>query len=166
MELSYIAGFLDGDGSIYAQIVKRSDYQLRFQLRVSVSFFQKTTRHWFLIQLKNQLRYGSLRKNPSSGMSDYTIVGNEAVKHCLEGLLPYLKMKKRQATLLLQIIEQSQKKQEPEAFLTLCQLADQVSRLNDSKVTKTRKITSDTVRSLFLELDFLSVPVETLSSKK
>jgi hypothetical protein len=45
MELSYIAGFLDGDGSIYAQIVKRSDYQLRFQLRVSVSFFQKTTRH-------------------------------------------------------------------------------------------------------------------------
>ena len=94
MELSYIAGFLDGDGSIYAQIVKRSDYQLRFQLRVSVSFFQKTTRHWFLIQLKNQLRYGSLRKNPSSGMSDYTIVGNEAVKHCLEGLLPYLKMKK------------------------------------------------------------------------
>jgi hypothetical protein len=95
-------------------------------------------------------------------MSDYTIVGNEAVKHCLEGLLPYLKMKKRQATLLLQIIEQSQKKQEPEAFLTLCQLADQVSRLN----SKTRKITSDTVRSLFLELDFLSVPVETLSSKK
>ena len=45
MELSYIAGFLDGDGSIYAQIVKRSDYQLRFQLRVSVSFFQNTTRH-------------------------------------------------------------------------------------------------------------------------
>eukprot|EP01043_Picozoa_sp_COSAG02_P122729 COSAG02_NODE_59659_length_273_cov_1.247126_1_plen_28_part_01 len=28
MELSYIAGFLDGDGSIYAQIVKRPDYRL------------------------------------------------------------------------------------------------------------------------------------------
>ena len=33
MELSYIAGFLDGDGSIYAQIVKRPDYRLRFQIR-------------------------------------------------------------------------------------------------------------------------------------
>ena len=45
MELSYIAGFLDGDGSIFAQMVKRDDYKLGFQIRVSISFFQKTTRH-------------------------------------------------------------------------------------------------------------------------
>ena len=41
----YIAGFLDGDGCINAQIVKRSDYKLKFQIRVYVSFFQKT-KHW------------------------------------------------------------------------------------------------------------------------
>jgi len=79
VELSYIAGFLDGDGSIYAQIVKRSDYRLKFQIRVSITFYQKTTRHWFLIQLKNQLQYGTLRKNKTNGMSDYTIVGEDAV---------------------------------------------------------------------------------------
>ena len=45
IERSYITGFLDGDGSIYAQIVKRSDYRLKFQIRVSISFYQKTTRH-------------------------------------------------------------------------------------------------------------------------
>lgn len=94
-------------------------------------------------------------------MSDYTVVGEEAVKHCLEALRPHLKIKKRQATLLLQIIQQSQKNEEPEAFLTRCKLADQVSRLNDSKISKRRKITSETVRSLFLELNLLSVPVET-----
>jgi len=160
LELSYIAGFLDGDGSIYAQIIKRSDYRLGFQIRVSITFYQKTTQHWFLIQLKNQLRYGSLRKNKSNGMSDYTIVGEESVKYCLEALLPSLRLKKRQATLLLQIIEQSQKEEEPEAFLTRCELVDQVSRLNDSK---RRKMTSETVRSLFLELNLLSVPVETQS---
>ncbi len=160
MELSYIAGFLDGDGSIYAQIIKRPDYRLRFQIRVCIGFYQKTTRHWFLIQLINQLQYGSLRKNPDNGMSDYTIVGEEAVKHCLEALRPHLKIKKRQAALLLQIIEQSQKKEEPDAFLTRCELVDQVSRFND---TKNRKITSNTVRSLFLELNLLSVPVETQS---
>jgi len=157
-ELSYIAGFLDGDGSIYAQIVRRPDYRMKFQLRVSISFTQKTRRHWFLIQLKNQLHYGALRKNKETGMSDYTIVGEEAVKHCLEVLRPYLKMKRRQATLLLQIIEQSQKGEGPEAFLRRCELADQISRLNDSK---NRKITSDTVRSLFLELNLMDVPVET-----
>ena len=111
-----------------------------------------------MIQLKNQLQYGSLRKNPANGISDYTIVGNEAVEHCLEALRPYLRIKKRQATLLLQIIKQSQKKEEPEAFLTRCKLVDQVSRLNDSKG---RKITSDTVRSSLLELNLLRVPVET-----
>ena len=93
-------------------------------------------------------------------MSDYTIVGEEAVKHCLEALRPYLRVKKRQAALLLQIIEQSQKKEEPDAFLMRCELVDQVARFND---TKNRKITSNTVRSLFLELDLLSVPVETQS---
>jgi len=96
-------------------------------------------------------------------MSDYTIVGEEAVKHCLEALRPHLKMKKRQATLLLQIIEQSQKEEEPEAFLTRCELVDQVSRFNDAKLANQRKITSETVRSLFLVLDLLSVPVETQS---
>ena len=40
IELS-IAGFLDGDGSIYAQIVKRYDYRLKFQIRVSITH-QKT----------------------------------------------------------------------------------------------------------------------------
>ena len=91
-------------------------------------------------------------------MSNYTIVGEDAVKHCLEALLPSLRLKKRQATLLLQIIEQSRKEEGPEAFLTRCKLVDQVSRLNDSK---RRKMTSETVRSLFLELNLLSVPVET-----
>lgn len=162
VELSYIAGFLDGDGSIDAQIVKRPDYRLGFQIRVRIGFSQKTTRHWFLIQLSNQLQYGSLRKNPENGMSDYTIVGEEAVKHCLEALRPHLKIKKRQAALLLQIIEQSQKKEEPGAFLTRCELVDRLARFND---TKNRKITSTTVRSLFLELNLLSVPVETQSGE-
>ena len=44
-ELAYVAGFLDGDGSICARIVKRPEYRLQFEIRVSLSFFQKTTRH-------------------------------------------------------------------------------------------------------------------------
>ena len=47
---AYIAGFLDGDGCINAQIVKRPDYKLHFQIRVTLTFFQKTKRHWILLQ--------------------------------------------------------------------------------------------------------------------
>ena len=45
IELAYIAGFLDGDGSIYAQIVKGDDYKYGFRIRISIAFFQKTTKH-------------------------------------------------------------------------------------------------------------------------
>ncbi len=46
-----LAGFLDGDGCINAQIIKRSGYRLGFQIRVSITFFQSTKRHWFLMEL-------------------------------------------------------------------------------------------------------------------
>ncbi len=35
---AYIAGFLDGDGSIMAQLVFRKDYRLGYQIRVSIVF--------------------------------------------------------------------------------------------------------------------------------
>ena len=41
----YVAGFSDGDGSINAQIVPRADYSLKFQIRFTITFFQKTSRH-------------------------------------------------------------------------------------------------------------------------
>lgn len=44
-ELNYIAGFIDGDGCILAQIVARKDYKFKFQIRVSIIMYQKTTRH-------------------------------------------------------------------------------------------------------------------------
>ena len=107
-----------------------------------------------MLQLKKQLHYGTLRKNPD-GISEYTIVGEDAVKHCLEVLRPNLRLQRRQATLLLQIIEQSHKNEKPKAFLRRCKLVDEVFRLNDSKVSKKRKITSETVRLKFLELGYL-----------
>jgi intein-encoded DNA endonuclease-like protein len=45
LELAYIAGFLDGDGSIIAQIVKDKSAKYNFTVRVSLSFYQKKKRH-------------------------------------------------------------------------------------------------------------------------
>jgi hypothetical protein len=52
-DIIYIAGFLDGDGSIIAQNVRRLDYKLGFQIRVTVQFTQKTCRHNFLENLQS-----------------------------------------------------------------------------------------------------------------
>nr|YP_009367457.1 putative LAGLIDADG homing endonuclease [Sarcinofilum mucosum]YP_009367482.1 putative LAGLIDADG homing endonuclease [Sarcinofilum mucosum]AAG61152.1 putative site-specific DNA endonuclease [Sarcinofilum mucosum]ARK14450.1 putative LAGLIDADG homing endonuclease [Sarcinofilum mucosum]ARK14452.1 putative LAGLIDADG homing endonuclease [Sarcinofilum mucosum] len=143
-ELCYLAGFLDGDGCINAQIVRRSDYKLKFQIRVSITFFQKTNRHWFLIWLDKKLDCGTLRKRPDK-MSEYAIIGIASVRNILLLFKPYLKLKKRQAILLLKVIEKMPSTQnDPQAFFKLCEQVDQFSEFNDSKK---RKLTSQVVRS-------------------
>jgi hypothetical protein len=39
-DLAYIAGLLDGDGSIFSQIIEDVDYKYGFNVRVSIAFFQ------------------------------------------------------------------------------------------------------------------------------
>lgn len=46
--LIYLAGFLDGDGSILAQIIYRKDYVNSFGIRLSVNFHQDKRKGWFL----------------------------------------------------------------------------------------------------------------------
>lgn len=155
---AYIAGFLDGDGCINAQIVRRPDYKLHFQIRVTLTFFQKTKRQWILLQLQKYFKLGTIRKR-NDGMSEYAIVGKESVKKCLQLLYPYLRLKKVHARRVLQIISQLQKDQDPQAFVKLCEVVDTFQDLNDSKK---RTLTSEVVRSYFLSLNLLPVPVETI----
>ena len=60
---------------------------------------------------------------------------------------------------VLQIISQLQKDQDPQAFVKLCEVVDTFQDLNDSKK---RTLTSEVVRSYFLSLNLLPVPVETI----
>ena len=65
----------------------------------------------------------------------------------------YLLIKKKQANLALKILEQlPSAKNVPLKFLELCQLADQIAALNDSKK---RITTSDSVRADFLVLKLI-----------
>lgn len=143
VDKAYIAGFLDGDGSINGQIARRKDYVFGFQVRVSITFFQKTSRHWIILWLHKKLGSGTVRKR-SDGMSEYAIVGPQSVEVFLEHIQPYLKIKRRQSVVALQIIKSKSKSQDLDSFLKSCQLADKFGFLNDSKK---RTVTSAVVRS-------------------
>ena len=56
--LAYIAGFLDGDGSIFFQLVRKKDYCLGFQIRTSIAFYQKTENEEILLWLKEMFSSG------------------------------------------------------------------------------------------------------------
>jgi hypothetical protein len=45
IDKAYIAGFLDGYGSIISQIVKSKDYKFGFYIRLSIVFIQKTDKY-------------------------------------------------------------------------------------------------------------------------
>lgn len=150
--VGYIAGFLDADGSVLAQIVERRDYRFLYQIRLTVSFVQKTKRKHFLMQLKQDIGKGSFRDR-GDGISELVVVGWQSVLPLLQQLAPCLRIKKKQAHLVLKIIEQLPlTKESPLKFLELCYLADQVSALNDSK---TRTITAEVVEKRFKDLGLI-----------
>ena len=80
--LAYISGFLDGDGSIFFQIVPRKDYKFGFQIRSTIAFYQKTKFVNLLLWLKKIFKSGYIRHR-EKGMSDYTIVEPKEVEKIL-----------------------------------------------------------------------------------
>jgi len=132
VQLSYIAGFLDGNGSIVNQIVRAKDRKFKHTIRVSVNYHQKTKRHWFMIKLKKMLGEGSLRKK-NDGTSQLTITGFKSVKRHLEKLKPFLHLKKDLAGLTLNIIEDYEKVNTKASFLEVCKKIDKTANYTDGK---------------------------------
>lgn len=149
LDLAYMAGFIDGDGCINCQIIRRQDYKLKFQIRLSLTVYQKTTRHWVVIWFDKKIGLGTVRKRPD-GMSEYSLVGTHSVKNVLIALLPFLKVKRRQALLVIEIINNLSKNQDPQSFVKLCEQVDRIAILNDSKK---RTITASVVRESLLKED-------------
>lgn len=155
---AYIAGFLDGDGSIMAQLVYRKDYKYGYQIRVSIVFYQKTIHEEILLWLKEQLHAGYIRRR-RDGMSEYTIVGLSEVASVLMLLQSKLRLKKRLARDVLKLIRLHPARMKPGSLLRLAKLVDQTATFNYSKK---RTITSTVVAEYLERHHFL--PVETSSA--
>jgi LAGLIDADG endonuclease len=154
--LAYIAGFLDGDGSIFFQLVRRKDYCFGYQVRTSIAFYQKTENECILLWLKEQFLSGYIRRR-KTGVSDYTIVDPKEVRRILELLQPYVRLKKEHVRLGLEILNELPLVADAVKLLSLCQLVDRFQNINYSKK---RTITSSVVRS-YLESRGYLAPLET-----
>ena len=144
--LAYIAGFLDGDGSIMFQLKPRSDYAYGFQIKVTLAFYQKCSNRSILEWLYENLKVGAVRDR-NDGMSEYDIEGFTPVQKVLELLKPYVLLKGEQVEIALQLIDEitSQSKPSPQEFLERCAKVDIFQTLN---YTKNRKHTYESVRAV------------------
>jgi hypothetical protein len=115
---------------------------------VTVQVTQLKKRRVFLEDIKEMIGVGTVRDR--NEISDYVLTDTKLVCEFLKQIVPYLRLKKKQANLVVKIIEQlPTARQTKESFIQLCSLVDQVSNLNDSK---SKKITADVVaKELLLE---------------
>ncbi len=101
IDLAYIAGFLDGDGSLMLQIKKRADGKNKIRFMATICFYQDTRHQKDLLWIQKVLGIGYLSKR-NDGMSELRINGFATVREILKNLIPNIKFKKIQAKALFE----------------------------------------------------------------
>jgi len=129
---SYIAGFLDGDGSIYVKIKPNITYRYKFQVSPAIVFFQSEKEGNHLKWLQKTIGRGYLRKR-NDGIIEYIIGDVDSIRDLSEKLLPYLRIKKRQAELMIEILKIKPKVVTALDFLNLARKIDKFQQINYSK---------------------------------
>ena|SRR3989344_116825 len=99
MNLAYIAGFLDGDGSLMLQIKKRKDGALKKRFMVTICFYQDTRHEKDLYWIQRKLGIGYVSRR-NDGMTELRINGYAQVRDILKQLLPFIRFKRLQARAL------------------------------------------------------------------
>ncbi len=100
-ELAYIAGFLDGDGSLMFQLKKRAESNRGVRFMATICLYQDSRHDTPLSWIRTQLKCGYVSKR-NDDMTELRINGFSQVRETLEVLQPYLRFKKKQAKLLIQ----------------------------------------------------------------
>jgi hypothetical protein len=101
---AYIAGFLDGDGSIMLQIKKRSDSPRGIRLMTTICFYQDTRHEEHLRWIQKVLKVGYLTRR-NDGMSEIRINGYQQVHTILSLLQPHIRFKRLQVVMLMKACE-------------------------------------------------------------
>ena len=103
-ELAYIAGFLDGDGSIMVQIKNRRDSLRGWRLMFTICFYQDTRHEKPLFWIRDKLGIGYISRR-NDGMTELRINGYEKTKDILEKIYPYTKFKMKQIGYTLEVLK-------------------------------------------------------------
>lgn len=150
---AYIAGFLDGDGSIYVRLKPNATYRFRHQVAPNIVFFQAKKERAGLEQIQQMTGVGYLRDR-NDGIVEYIIGDTASMSALLQTILPYLYLKKRQALIMLKILQRKKLVKNGADFMKICLLIDQFQQLNYSK----RRVQTSLVVQKVLQAEGLLTP--------
>ena len=137
---AYLAGFLDGDGSIYVRAKPNETYRYGFQIAPYIVLFQSKKDEDKIKKVCNLIDLGYIRDR-KDGILEYTIGKEEAIRSFLKMVTPYLILKEEQAKLILEILDTKKKVESKNGFFALMKLVDRFRKLNYSKKRKFHTLT-------------------------
>jgi hypothetical protein len=118
IEKAYIAGFLDGDGSLMLQVKQRSDTRRGYRLMATICLYQDSRHDKDLYWMQGILHAGYISKR-NDGMTELRINGFKTVADILNDLKPYIRFKKLQA----------------KAMITACRILEgRISKLSEQEL--------------------------------
>ena len=137
---AYIAGFLDGDGSIYVRAKPNPTYRYGFQVAPYIVLFQSQKEKKNFERVCEMIGFGYLRER-KDGLLEYIIGREDAIRLFLKMIQPFLILKKEQASLMIRILDMKAKVETKNDFQALIELVDRFRGLNYSKKRKRRTLT-------------------------
>ena len=137
---AYLAGFLDGDGSIYVRLKPNSTYRYGFQIAPYIVLFQSQKDQVNFEKICDLINLGYLRKR-KDGILEYTINRRESIVRFLRMVERYVILKKEQAALMKKIMDVKKRVENKKDFEKLMMLVDRFRELNYSKKRKKHTLT-------------------------
>ena len=137
VQKAYLAGFLDGDGSVYVQAKPNPTYKYGFQVAPYIVLFQSQKDKENFAKICRTIGFGYLRER-KDGILEYIIGRANDIRELIRQLKPYLILKKEQAELIIQILDAKENVKNEEDFRELLKLIDSFRELNYSKTRKRR----------------------------
>jgi putative cell wall-binding protein len=146
-QLAYIAGFLDGDGSLMMQIKKRNDNdKARFML--TICMYQDTRHEKPLLWMRKKLEIGYISRR-NDNITELRINGYKQTERILKLLKPFVKFKSIQTEMLLKSAKILQKKKISDGDYK--KLVDYIIRIqSENYITKKKRSKEELLKVLGL----------------
>ena len=136
----YIAGFLDGDGSIVATLERYNSNRFPYRVRLKVNFTQHTRHKHILNRIQQALGgYGAIRTSQSKQLAELVIQERNQVRLVLVRFASRLAIKNRQARLGIKVLDllSVNEKHQPStlsdtSYAKILELVRDIRRLNSN----------------------------------
>lgn len=129
---AYLAGFLDGDGSIYVRVKPNDTYRYGFQISPSVVFFQSIKEKVKIQKMQKSYGVGYIRER-NDGIIEWVVGDEKSIRLLMKSVTPFLILKTEQAKLMLEVLNSRQQIKSEEDFVNVVKNIDRFQKLNYSK---------------------------------